>query len=52
MRIYALLIRVGAGVRNRLYSRELGTRVSRPNEEKRTVNVRERAVDTSTGAIC
>ena len=51
MRIYALLIRVGAGVRNRLYRRELDTRISR-SMKKRTVNVRERVVDTSTGAIC
>lgn len=51
MRIYALFTRVGAGARNGLYGRESRTRIGRSNEE-RTVNVRERAVDTSTGSIC
>lgn len=52
MRINTLFIRVRARARSRLYGRKSGTRISRPNEEERTVNVRERAVDTSTGAIC
>jgi len=31
---------------------ELDSLINRPSEEKRTVNVSERAADTSTGSIC